>query len=161
MKRNRLVNITLVVALTTGGLFLYNKYRVAPPVQFTALSLTDLQGQPVALNQYAEKRLFVNFFATWCGPCVAELPSLQQAQDMLKGQTGFVIISDEPLERLRSFQQRNGYTLTFLHSNTPLSSINIYTIPTSYLLNSKQEILMKHVGEEEWTSKEWLNKLTE
>lgn len=161
MKRNRLVNITLVVALTTGGLFLYNKYRVAPPVQFAALSLTDLQGQPVALNQYSEKRLFVNFFATWCGPCVAELPSLQQAQDMLKGQTGFVIISDEPLERLRSFQQRNGYTLTFLHSNTPLSSINIYTIPTSYLLNSKQEILMKHVGEEEWTSEEWLNKLTE
>ncbi|MBK8657964.1 MAG: TlpA family protein disulfide reductase [Bacteroidetes bacterium] len=161
MTRNRLVNIVLVVALTTGGLFLYNKYRVAPPVQFAALSLTDLQGQPVALNQYAQKRLFVNFFATWCGPCVAELPSLQQAQKMLKGQTGFVIISDEPLERLRSFQQRNGYSLTFLHSNTPLSSIDIHTIPTSYLLNSRQEILMKHVGEEEWSSEEWLKKLTE
>ncbi|MBK7147644.1 MAG: TlpA family protein disulfide reductase [Bacteroidetes bacterium] len=161
MTRNRLVNIVLVVALTTGGLFLYNKYRVAPPVQFAGLSLTDLQGQPVALNQYAQKRLFVNFFATWCGPCVAELPSLQQAQKMLKGQTGFVIISDEPLERLRSFQQRNGYSLTFLHSNTPLSSIDIHTIPTSYLLNSRQEILMKHVGEEEWSSEEWLKKLTE
>ncbi len=157
--RNRIVNIVLVVALTTGGIFLYNKYRVAPKVKFADLSLTDLNGQAVPLQQYNNGRLFINFFATWCGPCVAELPSLENAQQQLKGKTNFVIISDEPIARLQAFQKRTGYSLTFLHSNSPLSSIDINTIPTSYLINEKQEILLKHVGEENWASEEWVKKL--
>ncbi len=159
--RNKLVNTVLVLALIAGAGFLYNKYRVAPKVKFATLSITDLSGQPITLSEFQHERLFVNFFATWCPPCVAELPSLEIAQQQLKGKTDFVIISDEPLERLRAFQQRTGYALTFLHSNTPLSSLDIYTIPTSYLLNKNQEILMKHVGEENWSSEEWLKKLTE
>lgn len=157
--RNRIVNIVLVVALATGGVFLYNKYRVAPKVKFTTLQLTDLQGRAVELSQYNRGRLFVNFFATWCGPCVAELPSLNDAQQQLQGKTDFVIISDEPIERLQAFQKRTGYSLTLLHSNTPLSSIDIYTIPTSYLINDKEEILLKHVGEENWAAEEWLKRL--
>lgn len=159
--RNKVVNTVLVLALLAGAGFLYNKYRVAPKVKFSVLSLTNLSGQPVALSGFKTERLFVNFFATWCPPCVAELPSLEMAQQKLKGKTDFIIISDEPIDKLRAFQQRTGYALTFLHSNTPLSSLDIHTIPTSYLLNKNQEILMKHVGEENWSSEEWLKKLTE
>lgn len=146
-----------IAALLTSGFF-YNKYRIAPKVKFEALALTDLNGNAVSLNKFKDKKLFVNFMATWCSPCISELPSLEIAQQTLSPKNfQFILISDEPLERLRLLQQR--VNVPVLCSVKKLSELKIYTIPASYLLNEKGEIVFKKTGGADWGSEEVLSEI--
>lgn len=145
-----------------AAVFFYKKYRVAPTVKFTELTLTDLTGDSVSLHQYPDKKLLVCFFATWCGPCVREIPSLLRAEQKLKSKgLRLLLISDEPLALLQSFENATGTQGKILHSTRKLNSYSIYTVPTTYLLNAKREVIWKKVGEEEWDSDEAIDKLSE
>lgn len=153
------IKAVLLVALLVVGGYLYNKYRIAPTVAFNTLQLVDSNEQPVTLGTYNGQPLLVSFFATWCGPCVHELPSLVQAQQLLQGKNiRVILISDESnalLERVRSRYPE----LTVLHSVKKLPQLDIATIPTTYLLNSKHEEVYKKVGEEEWHSESMIEKI--
>ncbi|HRG87596.1 MAG TPA: TlpA disulfide reductase family protein [Chitinophagales bacterium] len=150
--------VLLVVLLLVGG-YLYNKYRIAPTVAFNALQLVDGNEQPVTLSAYKGQPLLVSFFATWCGPCVHELPSLVQAQQLLHStNVRVVLISDENNALLNRVRMRYP-GLTVLHSVKELPELDIATIPTTYLLNSKHEDVYKKVGEEDWGSADMITKL--
>lgn len=158
---NKAIKIALVIILVLTGGYLYNKYRVAPTVAFNTLQLVDGNEQPVTLNTYNGQPLLVSFFATWCGPCVHELPSLVQAQQLLQSKNVRVIlISDENnalLDRVRSRYPE----LIVLHSVKKLPELDIATIPTTYLLNSKHQQVYKKVGEEEWHSESMIEKIND
>lgn len=157
MKSKWIWATVLIAALLTAGFF-YSKYRIAPKVKFEGLALTDLNGNVVSIDKVNGKKLFVNFMATWCGPCISELPSLEIAQQTLRAEDfQFLLVSDEPLERLKQLQQK--VNLPVLHSTTKLTELKIYTIPTSYLLNGKGEIIFKKTGGMNWASEETLNEL--
>jgi len=158
--KNKFIPITgIVIAILVAGFF-YNKYRIAPKVKFETLELTDLNGNSVSLDSFQDKKMFINFFATWCGPCVKEIPLLLSAQQILaKENFKFVLISDEPVEQLKHFQEQTGTGFLILHSEKKLQEYKIYTIPTSYVLNSNQEIVFKKTGEEDWASDAVIQKL--
>ena len=82
----------LIIASLLVAAYLYQKYRIAPGIQFETLELTGLNGQPVNLKNYKDKKLFINFFATWCGSCLAEFPALDKAAEILMPDN-FVFIS--------------------------------------------------------------------
>ncbi len=148
--------VGVAIVLTVG--FLYNKFLVAPKIKFEGLTLTDLNGQSVSLNNFEDKKLFVNFMATWCGPCMAELPSLEAAQQTLASENFlFLLVSDEPIQKLKYLQQK--VNLPVLHSAQKLSDLKIFSIPTSYLLNKKGEIVFKKTGGDDWASQEMLHEL--
>lgn len=156
--RNKLfVIIPIVVALVVAG-FLYNKYRVAPKVKFESLALTDLSGNKISLEKFKGKKLFINFFATWCGPCMGEMASIENAQQIFANENfQFLLISDENPERLKNFQQQT--QLLVLHSEKKLAELDIATIPTTYILNSKQEVVFKETNSENWASEEKIEQL--
>lgn len=152
MKNKFIFLVGIVIAILVAGFF-YNKYRVAPKVKFETLKLTDLNGNKISLDSFQGQKMFINFFATWCGPCIKEVPSLLSAQQILaKENFRFVLISDEPIERLKHFQEQTGTRVPILHSEKKLLEYKIYTIPTSYVLNSNHEIVFKKTGEEDWAS---------
>lgn len=133
----------MLVALAAS---LYYKYRVAPEIDFKQLQLTDLYGNKVSLSDYAGEKTFVGFFATWCGPCLREIPELELADKSLKAKgISVVLISDEPVERLQSFEMRKSVKLTILHSVQPLSELGVHTIPTNYILNNRLDAEKKLV----------------
>lgn len=118
--------------------WLYNKYRVAPEIDFRQLQLTDLYGNEVSLKEYSGEKTFVGFFATWCGPCVGEIHKLEMANKELKAKrVSFVLISDEPIERLQRFNLNKSVRVTILHSDKSLKELGIHTIPTNYILNKE------------------------
>jgi len=159
MKNKFIFLVGIVITILVAGFF-YNKYRVAPKVKFETLKLTDLNGNKVSLDSFQGKKMFINFFATWCGPCIKEVPSLLSAQQILaKENFRFVLISDEPVERLKHFQEQTGAGFPILHSEKKLQEYKIYTIPTSYVLNSNHEIVFKKTGEEDWASDAVIQKL--
>lgn len=139
--------LVLVLAAGIGG-YLYNKYRIAPSVQFSTLDLVDLNGNQIDLEELKGKKVFVNFFGTWCGPCLHEFPVLEKTQALLENEDFvFICVSDEDPAKLKAFKQRVSARIVIAHSKRPLKSMGINTIPTNYVLDTKGEIVMKQVGE--------------
>ena len=151
MKNKLIISILVIITALVAGFF-YSRYRVAPSVNFNTLELTDLNNNPVKLESFKGKKVFVNFFATWCGPCVREMPLLENAQMILQHENFiYLCISDEPIQRLQNFVERTNTKLLILHSVKNMHEHNVYTIPTSYLLNADGKIVFKKVGERDWS----------
>lgn len=153
----RIISITLSICIIATGIYLYDKYRIPPKIAFANLQLTDLDGNPTGLP--VNKKMVVNFWATWCGPCVAEMPALQSMQQKLGDDYAVVCISDESLQKLNNFKASTGYSITMLHSVNKLQQLDVHTLPTTYVLNTKGEIVYKQTGKENWESDEMIKKI--
>lgn len=156
--KGKIIFITgMVIAVLIAGFF-YNKYRVAPKIEFETIELEDLNGKQVSLDSFHNKKLFINFFATWCGPCIHEIPSLVTAQEILANEKfQFILISDESIDKLKNIQEQS--SLSVFHSVKKFRDLNIATIPVSYLLNTKHEIIYKQTSEANWASETMIEKL--
>ena len=120
-----------------------------------AMTLGDFQGKPV----------FLNFWATWCPPCIAEMPSIQDLYDDYKDEVAFVLISNESREVIDAFMERHDYTMpvfTLGGSVPPLFETS--TIPSTYLIGPSGRLLIRKTGAARWDSRkvrEMINGLLE
>lgn len=152
MKRENLTTILLALIAIGAGAFFYKRYHVPPAVDMPSISLTDLSGHKVSLQSYSGKPLFVNFFATWCGPCINEIPELVDLKTKLSDKNlAIVCISDESIEKLEKVEARSGGQLIFLHSETSLHDIGVYTYPTNYIYNAKGRKVYNKVNPDHWS----------
>jgi thiol-disulfide isomerase/thioredoxin len=157
--RNKMLLAAGAVAIVVA-ILLYNKYRIAKQINVEALALTDVRGREIKLEEFKGKNLFLNFFATWCGPCLQEMQSLESAQASLAGDNIlFLVISDEPVSRLKAYQEQSGRSLTIVHSQRSLKDEKIYTLPTSYLLNADRKIVFSKVGIAAWDDSSMIKEL--
>jgi thiol-disulfide isomerase/thioredoxin len=138
------------------ALFIYNRYRVAPGVNFDDLSLQDMDGKPVRFSEFKEKKLIVSFGASWCGNCIMELKALNKIREKELSDIEVIIISDEPLEQVRRFKETRGPYFTFLKMNADFGSIGVNAIPTTYLFNKQSENVYKSVGDIHWEDEQTL-----
>ncbi len=124
------------------------------------IKLVDLDNQPLDLKQYAGKKVFLNFWATWCKPCIAEMPSIERAQGILEPD-GFVffLASDEDISRINRFKATKDFDLTFVRLETPFPDLGILSIPTTLIIDEQGKIAIQHVGVQEWDNADVLNKL--
>src|SRR5688572_28323491 len=79
------------------------------------VKLTDLDGQPISLDQFKGKTIFLNFWATWCKPCIREMTSIDSAQKLISGKgVVFLLASDETPEQIREFKAYYQFNLNFV-----------------------------------------------
>lgn len=99
------------------------------------LELTDTTGIKIEIIDYKDKVLFVNFWATWCKPCLEEFPSITRAQKIMepKGYQ-FLFISDESLSVINNFKKKKDYNFTYLKSNKAIAEYGIYSLPVTYII---------------------------
>jgi thiol-disulfide isomerase/thioredoxin len=146
----KIVFALLIVIAAFVAFYFYTTYRVAPAVNFNALNLVDLDGQPVKMSDYKGKKLVVSFGASWCPNCIDELNTLKKIQaEKLQG-IDIVVISDEELERVADFKARKLYPFTFLKMDKAFAEIGIHSIPTTYIFNTKAEVTKEEVGYIDW-----------
>lgn len=113
--------------------------------------LRDLDGNDLSLSDYKDKVLFLNFWATWCPPCRAEIPDFVAAYNEHKDK-GLAIIGisfdDLSPERLRSFIKKNdiGYPIAFGTRKIVDDYEPGEYIPTTIIIDKKGKIRNKHVG---------------
>ncbi len=153
------VSIVLAILL---GLFLYNKFRVAPSIKFDQLILTDIEGKSVKFIDFKGKKMAVCFGASWCGNCLEELKTLKEIKNSDLQDVEIIVISDEPLDRVVTFKNRGEFPFTFLKMDQSFSSIGINSIPTSYIVNRQLEVKKETVGYLDWndpSTREHLKKL--
>lgn len=116
-------------------------------------NLQSLEGDFFDFNTQKDKLVFVSFWATWCPPCVAEMPSIQELYNEYKDRVVFMLVSDESPTKINAFMDKNGYDLP-IYSNisSPLPEFESSSIPTSFLIDKNGSILIKKQGAADWSS---------
>ncbi len=147
----RFIPVALVLTVLVVIAFFYKRYHVPPHVDIPSIAVSDLRGQAVSLEAYNGRPLFLSFFATWCGPCMREMPELAALHDTLYDKNLTIIcISDDPVEKLQTLQAIYGDRLIFLHAAS-LHDIGIYTYPTNYIYDASGKKVYDQVNPDNWT----------
>lgn len=135
-------------------------FAPAPTAQAApGFSLPDLSGADVHLADYAGKMVLINFWATWCAPCVVEMPTLENLGKKL-GEDGLVVLAVSldvsDTARVTDFVRGYGWQLPVLLD--PLSTVgdaySIRVMPTSYLIDRDGTILGRSFGARTWDDAE-------
>lgn len=121
--------------------------------EFDNIKLTELDGTPIDLHQYKNKTIFINFWATWCGPCVQEMPSIQKAKTELKDEDVlFLFASNEETEVIETFKQKQSYDFHYVKVEN-LEQLKIMALPTTYIFNAERKLVFSEMGYRKWDNK--------
>lgn len=120
----------------------------------------DFEGNAIELSDYRGKRILLSYWATWCKPCIEEMPSLVEAQKLLENDNYvFLMASDQSIKKIKAFQEKKNFDLTFLKFNGALASEQINALPATFIYNEKGEKVDRIDGATEWNSPEIIKKL--
>ena len=123
-------------------------------------SFVDLKNKKVDLTSYEGKKIVINHWATWCGPCIKEMPGIERAQKILKNYDYiFLLVSDEKVSKISEFKNDNKYEFNFLKSVRSNETLGIYSLPTSYIFDENGIKIETIVGTIIWDSEKIINKL--
>ncbi len=113
-------------------------------------TLVDLEGNQVSLSDFRGKTVFINFWATWCPPCRAEMPEIEAVYQEYKDK-GVVVIGvdiQEAEEEVRQYVQQGGFSWTFVldTSGRVTADYKIVAIPTSFFIDGEGIIQAVSIG---------------
>ena len=112
--------------------------------------LNGLNTESINFNELKNKVVFVNFWATWCPPCRAEMPMIQDLYNDYKDKIAFVFVTNENWETVEKFY----YNLPSYNSVSapPAKFTETNSIPASYLIDKEGNILISKTGAANWNS---------
>jgi cytochrome c biogenesis protein CcmG, thiol:disulfide interchange protein DsbE len=113
------------------------------------LKVKDLNGRELSLEAYKGKVVLLNFWATWCGPCRAEIPSLIRIQEAYRDRLQIIGMDvDDDEEQLHAFvkDQRINYPVAMTSAPVRLAYGGIAALPTLFVINQYSKVVQKHVG---------------
>jgi len=133
------------------------KAGISPLKQRTPISdftLPSLSGETRSLSSYKRKVVLLNFWATWCPPCRAEMPSMEKLYSSFKGKDFEILavnLQEDP-KTVKDFVTKNGYTFPILlDSEGRTGSVyGVRGIPTTYVIDKEGFVLGGSVGGKEW-----------
>lgn len=113
-------------------------------------SFKNINGETVSINDLKGKVVVMNFWATWCPPCIAEMPSLQHLHEELKSEKDIVFMAievDQNIDKAAKFMAKNKYSLPLytLDSELPEELVS-NSIPMTVILAKNGDIVGKQVG---------------
>ena len=120
--------------------------------QVPEFSFTYKDGKSIKLSDYKGKVILINFFATWCGPCMKEMPYIQKdLWEKLKNNDKFIILSfgrDHSQEEVNKFIESKKFTFP-IFADKDKSIYNLFAtkyIPRNYLIDSKGKVIYASTG---------------
>jgi len=145
---------------TGGGILAENFTWLADPEPAPATPITTADGQETTLAAFHGQVVLLNFWATWCAPCVREMPSLDRLQAKLQGEGLAVVAVSEDfagLDLVRPFFERLKleHLAIFLDSDGALGKVfGIAGLPTTLLIDREGRVVGGLEGPAEWDSSE-------
>lgn len=140
-----LVGLTIYFNVTKANT---NEVRAEEGYISPNFTIEDMEGNIVSLDDFKGKPVFINFWASWCGPCRDEMPFIDEAYQKYKDQIGFLMINEietekKKLSSVESFMQE--FNLSFpvlLDRQSKVADLyKVYGYPTSYFINSNGTII--------------------
>lgn len=117
--------------------------------------LLDDSGIQYDFEDERGKVVFINFWATWCPPCVAELPSLQKLYDVYGDKITFLFIASDEVENVNAFMDKKGFTFPVRYKKSEYpDGLEHTSIPTTYIIDKLGKIVLEKSAVADWNSKE-------
>jgi thiol-disulfide isomerase/thioredoxin len=134
----------------------------APPAVFPDLDLEGRDGGGIRVSQLRGNVLLVNFWATWCGPCRAELPLLQDLYNKYSDRnfTVLAVNVDTDRDRVAPFLKTYGLSIPIYYANpNDASALTWQGIPTSFIVTPDGKLEKAYVGFSPNIEKEWMERI--
>lgn len=150
MRKVLVVSAVILLTLSTAAVGRPPAVEPADYKPMIPLNLRDLDGKPFDANRLKGSILVLDFWATWCGPCIAEIPRLNQMQEQYGGKgvkvVGVTLASGPPSD-VKPFVTRHNmkYTVVMGDDNQTYD-LNIMGYPTTYLVTRDWKIFRTYVG---------------
>jgi|LauGreDrversion4_2_1035121.scaffolds.fasta_scaffold431043_2 thiol-disulfide isomerase/thioredoxin len=139
----------LWASLIAIGVFMLVRYKTVPSLEQDSIVVIDSAGVQHKLSELTSGNTVVHFYASWCGPCLKELPEIQTFMNTPLGkQINFVFITEDREDVANVFRERYGFNIYRVNK---LKEANVYSIPVTYLLNDNHEIVKSDLGNWNWT----------
>lgn len=114
-------------------------------------TLVNMNEEPVNLNQSLGEVVVINIWATWCPPCIAEMPSFQKLYNQYGERIDFYFISSEETEKIQMFLDKKNYRLPVYQPLTQAPhALNSNSLPTTYVISRKGTIVVNKTGAANW-----------
>lgn len=115
--------------------------------------LMDIDSNEITFNQFKGKVIFVNFWATWCPPCIAEMPSLEDLYKDYKNDVVFLFVANDDPKKVTKFIADKSYSHPVYYQLTEVPKELLSTLlPTTYIINKQGEIVVNKTGAADWDS---------
>ena len=123
---------------------------IRDPTKLDDLTMRDLDGHQIALSDMRGKITLVNFWATWCGPCRAEIPDLVELQDRYPDQLQIIGVSldESGPETVRAFADtfEMNYPVVMTTPEITKQFPGVFALPTTFILDGEGRVSQLHVG---------------
>jgi len=170
---NRLVLIAVIV-LVGGAVYLVSTSSSRPSYETVKLvaigdlapdfQLEDTKGNKVSLSDLRGKIVLVNFWATWCPPCIEEMPSMERLNEVIAGDD-FVMLAINTEEKGRSvvpaFLEKTPYTFPILYDDKGVvqKRYGVFKFPESFIIRKDGTVAEKIIGPLDWSSRKTITYL--
>jgi thiol-disulfide isomerase/thioredoxin len=153
--RIRRINIILLFATISCGEA--NKNHAVPGAEKESLidriMLKDLDENVINLDKYKGQTIFLNFWATWCKPCIQEMPSIEGAKKNLENRDIiFLLASSESKDEIETFRDSHNYSFQYVRIENS-EDLGIQILPTTFIFNPKGKLVFSETGQRKWDEK--------
>jgi thiol-disulfide isomerase/thioredoxin len=128
------------------------------------LQLKNSKGEEVSLEDYRGKVIFINLWATWCPPCIVEMPDIEKLYRDLKDEdVVFIMLSlDHKFQKAVDFVEKNNYSFEIYETVKGMPDM-YYTqsIPTTFVINAEGKLVLTHIGMGDFDTAEFRDYLRE
>lgn len=124
-----------------------------PILQDYNWKLHTMNSEEINFSQSKGEVIIVNFWATWCPPCIAEMPSFQKLYDTFGTRVDFYFVTSEKPKTIEAFLVKNQYNLpVFLQNTTAPDMLGAQVLPTTYLISKSGKIVVHEEGVANWNA---------
>lgn len=180
MNKTRAIVVALFIIICTavlyyGGLFRSNNQKTNDfewtPQSLPDLEFTKLNGETARLSDFKDKVILLNFWASWCAPCIKEFPSMVKLVQENKGKVVLVAIShDSSRSKIETFLKK--YSGQLANKNDPniiiawdknqrlaTDTFSVLKLPETIIVDKKMRMVSKIVGAVDWYGSEMRNRI--
>lgn len=105
--------------------------------------------------------ILINFWATWCPPCIAEMPDFQKLNDDYKDKIKFYFVTQDEWDLIEKFETKRNYGLPYFQLIQPGTALKYRQLPTTYLIDRNGGIVLEKTGVADWDSPSFRKTLDE
>ncbi len=122
-------------------------------IKNTNWQLKGLNTENINLKELENKVVFVSFWATWCAPCIAEMPSMQKLYDDYKDDVTFLFVTNEDWQTVSKFYTKKNFDFpTYNQITLSPNELESSSIPATFILDKNKKIIVEKRGAADWNS---------